>query len=246
MSDLFKRYLGVLSILLILLWPALVPDFAMLFAFIFWTGVVVWAKYTSIGFDLAQSVPIDVASHLYNNVGTVLLVTFFAGLLLNGLRGAIAMVMVWWPATFYMLIFVSMGIAVQWPGGWTGYLEDNYTSSCKEGYYKTDKLDSNGHVITNFGKLCRYTPKPGHRLASFTMDVFDDNLPVTDLVPYDGVKTDSTTSKESKQPDETPGKPHDSADGYSIKKFQGKTVETYNGCTKTTISDDIAIKCSPR
>lgn len=152
---------------LISLLPLAVPFAAIAVSIVVWPIVYVVIYFLSDGFDITQHLPWYIADP---NRATTMLIVFMTILgLVRGIIGVLAMAAIWIPLFLLPAYLLNLGVAVENPSGWIGYVFDNYEDDCS---------NSRGHYI------CEYTPINGRQLPTFVQDNSVGTERVLSVKPY--------------------------------------------------------------
>jgi hypothetical protein len=152
---------------LISLLPLAVPSAAIAVSIVVWPIVYVVIYFLSDGFDITQHLPWYIADP---NRATVTLIVFMTIMgLVRGISGVLAMATIWIPFFLLPTYLLNLGVAVENPSGWIGYVFDNYQDDCSNnrGYY-----------------ICKYTPIDGRKLPTFVQDNSVGTERVMSVTPY--------------------------------------------------------------
>ena len=154
------------AILAVVASPLLSPVVALFGSVFVWTPVYIFLAACALFHNSAADLPWMVTDQTANPWIAVLGMAIVGFLLLRGI-GMMVMVGFWTPIFLLSSYMVFIGLAVNHPGGWTGYVYDNYQDTTCE--------------LTGDWGHCVHVPLPGKHLPTF-IDTIKGKI--KEVIPY--------------------------------------------------------------
>jgi hypothetical protein len=172
-----KNFVLILAAIIILSIPAIFPEFFIVLSIVVWPivifGIYVYSWFHNIHSDILPLTIYHANDVTFYAWASETFVMMLLGMIVNGIRGIVAMFLFYAPMNALRFILIALNLAVINDHGMTGYEEDNYDSSCK-----------------GTSDYCTYVPKSGLALVTFKTNY---DMSIMQVIPYGKTVSDVTS-----------------------------------------------------